>query len=230
MIVAYRITLEASIIGGINRTIIFCLNSSICITLVERIDRSNHITNVEHVSRTTPCINIERWILGIYMCKAHISCQLQPLFRLIIYVYTSSVTLVARVFNSTTIIQVTSTCIIVQTITGTRNRKIIFLTERVVNGLIIPIISSIIVISIYTSQCSIWIHLKVSSNQLLSSRYSVYISLLTNTTLVLVEQCGISISISLSLCRAVIILGVELSSIHCLQILSTIVYDIILRN
>ena len=68
-------TLEACLISIINNTTTFCLDTSICITNIQWIDRCYDIGDIEQVARTTILIDIILWRLRIGVSKAQTCSQ-----------------------------------------------------------------------------------------------------------------------------------------------------------
>ena len=122
-------TLEACLVGIIDNTSTFCLDTSICIANIQWIDRSYVVGDIEQVARTTIRIDIILWRLRIGVSETQTCSQFQPLLCLIVYCGAGSITLQLRVINDTTILQVTSTGKIIHLTIRACYISIVFLTE-----------------------------------------------------------------------------------------------------
>ena len=82
------------------------------------------------------------------MSEAHVGRELQPLLGLIVGIHASSITLQLRVVHNTLILQITGTGVVVQTVLHTADADVVLLTKRIVEGLVVPVIGSIVVLTV----------------------------------------------------------------------------------
>ena len=201
--------------------------SLVLLTYIERIDGTDRVSQIEHIARTSVSTTVGRSLAGT-VCERHIGGQFQPLLSLILHVGTCSVTLILRLLHLSAIVQIASAGEVTQPSGIAAYRSVILLTEGRVDGLVVPVIGQIVVLTIVATQRGIGVQLEVVAHEVLALRQGV--DIVTQTTIVLVEQVVVGIGISLSLRTTIVDHAVVHSLVVGLIVLSRVGDDIIARD
>ena len=224
----YRGTLEVGLVGVVHLAAALGHDVALGIAHIEGIDGSHGVADVEQVARATPAVHVELRALALTVGEAHVGGELQPVLGLIVHIGAACVTGIFRVVHDTAVLQVAHACIVAQAVAAAAGRHIVFLTEAVVEGLVVPVIGPVGVGTIAVAQCGIGIELEVGADEVLSFGHSV--NLVAQTAVGSIEQVGIGKGISLGCAGTVVILGVKHGPVVGFHVLAGIVNHIVLGN
>ena len=154
--------------------------------------------------------------------------ELQPILCLIVNGRAAGIAFVFRLVDDSTVIEIAHPGKVVEFAVGTGHRSVVFLTERVVESLVIPVVGRVVVFAVAIAQFGIGVELEVAAYKVFACRHGVH--LIAQTTVGAVEQVFVGKGVGLGSCGAMIIFGVEHGTVVGLVILAGIADDIILRN
>ena len=125
------------------------------------------------------------------MSKRHVGAQSQPFLGLILHVCTTRVAVVFRMFHLTAVVQIADAGVVAETARVTADRSVVFLTKCTVNGLVVPVVGGVIVLTVPVSKGGMRVQLEVGSDEFFTIGNGV--NLITQTAVFGVEKVGICI-------------------------------------
>ena len=127
------------------------------------------------------------------MGESNITADGQPLTSFILYIGTCVVALETRAFDSTLVIEVSEGCIVIQFVRSTTDIDVVLLSQCSLERLVLPVIRSVVVLSVGVSEFCQRVELTVTSDEHLSFRKGVnLITRLGGKVLVCQLPCSVS--------------------------------------
>ena len=219
---------EISLVGVVDGASVLLHGGTVGVANVERIDRAYVVGYIKQVAGRGPYSVVECRRPAVDMGETQPGGELQPILCLIVDGRAAGIAFVFRLVDDSTVIEIAHPGKVVEFAVGTGHRSVVFLTERVVESLVIPVVGRVVVFAVAIAQFGIGVELEVAAYKVFACRHGVH--LIAQTAVGAVEQVFVGKGVGLGSRGAMIIFGVEHGTVVGLIILAGIADDIVLRN
>ena len=162
------------------------------------------------------------------MGVAHVRGHLHPGLCLVLCVDSGCISVESRIVHDAAVIEIACASVIFQLACGSAHGNVVFLTEGVVEGLLVPVVRTVVVFPVSVAKGRMRVQPEVLTYELLALRNGI--DLISQTSVIVVEEIGVSICICLGWGLARIYLRVVHHTVVGFVVLGGVGNHVILRD